>query len=87
MMLRCMRTTISIDERLLIEVKTAAAESGRTFTAVVEDALRTAMAQRRRRRDRVPMVRLPTHRGGGVQAGVDIDDTAALMDLMEGRAR
>jgi hypothetical protein len=79
-----MRTTINIDERLLIEVKTAAAQSGRTLTAVIEDALRTAMAARRTREDVHP-VRLPTHRGGGLQPGVDLDDTAALIDLMDGR--
>ena len=27
---------------------------------------------------------LPTYRGKGLQAGVDLDDTASLVDLMEG---
>lgn len=31
--------------------------------------------------DRAP---LPTFRGEGLQAGVDLDDTAALLDLMDG---
>lgn len=81
-----MRTTVNIDEQLLIEVKTAAAQSGRTVTAVIEDALRAAMAARRSRSQAQP-IHLPTHHGGGVQPGVDLDDTAALLDLMDGRAR
>lgn len=80
-----MRTTINIDERLLAELKTAAAQSGRTLTAVVEDALREAV-RRRRDRARGGAVQLPVHRGGGPQPGVDLDDTSAVLDRMDGRA-
>ena len=81
-----MRTTVNIDEQLLIEIKTVAAKSGRTLTAVIEDALRQALATRRSV-DRPRLVTLPTHDGGGLQPGVDLDDSAALLDLMEGRGR
>jgi len=77
---------VNIDEQLLIEVKTVAARSGRTMTAVIEDALRQALATRRSA-DRPRLVTLPTHDGGGLQPGVDLDDSAALLDLMEGRGR
>jgi hypothetical protein len=77
-----MRTTIRIDDRMLAEVKKVAAETGRTITAVIEDALRELLA-RRRRKPRRPKVDLPTFRGKGVQPGVDLDDSAALLDLME----
>ena len=79
-----MRTTVNIDEQLLIEVKTVAARSGRTMTAVIEDALRQALATRGSAH-RPRLVTLPTHDGGGLQPGVDLDDNAALLDLMEGR--
>lgn len=79
-----MRTTINIDEQLLAELKTAAAQSGRTLTAVIEDALREATRRRRERADS-GAVELPVHRGGGPQPGVDLDDTSALMDRMDGR--
>ena len=81
-----MRTTIRIDDRLLAEAKAQAARSGRTLAAVVEDALRAELARRQRRGlDRPP--KLPTSRGGRLQPGVDLDDSAALLDLMEGAER
>ena len=80
-----MRTTIRIDDRLLAEAKSRAARSGRTLTAVVEDALRTAFARRDGEPGQVPA--LPTLRGGRLLPGADLDDGAALLDLMEGADR
>jgi predicted transcriptional regulator len=77
-----MRTTIRLDERLLTEAKIYAAESGRTLTAVLEDALRESLAHRRERGARAP-VQLETVKGDGVRQGVDLDDSASLLDLME----
>jgi hypothetical protein len=85
-MLRCVRTTVRIDDGLLAEAKAQAARSGRTLTAVIEDALRESLA-RRDRRDRVAPPDLPVSVGGRLQAGVDLDDSAALLDLMEGPER
>ena len=79
-----MRTTIRLDQPLLAEAKKYAAESGRTLTAVIEDALREALA-RRKQRVKGRKVRLPTFPGGRLQPGADLDDTSALLDLMEGR--
>lgn len=81
-----MRTTVNIDEQLLVEAKTVAARSGRTLTAVIEDALRASLA-RQRAREAGQRVRLPTHAGGGVRPGVDLDDNAALRDLMDASDR
>ncbi len=78
-----MRTTINVDEHLLIEIKTIAAKSGRTLTSVIEDALRQSLSQRKSGQ-RSRRVALPTHDGGGLQPGVDLDDTSALLDLMDG---
>jgi hypothetical protein len=77
-----MRTTVRLDERLLAEAKKHAAETGRTLTAVLEDALRETLARRRVRVRKKP-VRLKTVKGDGVRPGVDLDDTAALLDMME----
>ncbi len=79
-----MRTTIKIDDALLIEAKTRAASSGRTLNAVVEDALRAAFA---RRDDATRPVALPVFRGGRLMPGVDLDDSAAMLDLMDGADR
>lgn len=78
-----MRTTIRLDDALLVEAKAAAAARGTTLTALVEDALRESLARRRNAHDR-PLVELPTFRGeGGLRPGVDLDDSAALLELME----
>lgn len=77
-----MRTTVRLDDRLLAAAKQLAAETGRTLTAVLEDALRETLARRSDRAQRRP-VRLKTVKGDGIRPGVDLDDTAALLDLME----
>jgi hypothetical protein len=64
--------------------KRRAVETGRTLTSVIEDALRSALAREKQRATHPP-VELPTYGSGGVLPGVDLDDTAALLDLMEGR--
>jgi len=82
-MLLCVpRTTVRLDDQLLADLKQLAARTGRTLTAVIEDGLRQALGEAKRARKRPP-VRLPTFRGNGLQPGVDLDDTAALLGLME----
>jgi len=76
-----MRTTIRLDDHLLAEAKQRAARSGLTLTAVIEQALRESFS-RRERREKKP-VTLPTWGEGWVLPGVDLDDSAALLDLME----
>jgi hypothetical protein len=76
-----MRTTINLDDALLAEAKQVAARTGRSLTAVVEDALRESL---RRRQDTTRRaLKLPVFGEGGVQPGVDLDDGVALLDLME----
>jgi hypothetical protein len=79
------RTTIRLDETLLSEAKALAARSGKTLTAVIEEALRESLARRRQRRSGRPQ--LPSFQGQGLQPGVDLDDTDALLDLMDGGRR
>ena len=76
-----MRTTIRLDDGLLREAKAYAASTDRTLTRLIEDALREALARRKQRR---PRVELPTSGAGGLQPGVDLDNSAALWDLMDG---
>jgi Arc/MetJ family transcription regulator len=76
-----MRTTIRLDDDLLAQAKRAALERGTTLTAVIEDALRRALSpSASEARDDVE---LPSFRGDGLQPGVDLDDTASLLDLMD----
>ena len=76
-----MRTTVRLDPALMAEVKRLAASTNRTLTAVIEDALREVVARRQRRSRRA--VTLTVFDGNGVRPGIDIDDTAALMDVMD----
>ena len=62
-----------------------AANTGQTLTALIEDALR-AMLARAAAGPRRKGPRLPTDGAGGLQPGVDLDDSAGLLDLMEGGA-
>lgn len=77
-----MRTTVRIEERLLRQAKAVAAQERRTLTAVIDDALRQFLARKSAPRQRAPF-KLFTFGSGGLQPGVDLDDTAALIELME----
>jgi hypothetical protein len=76
------RTTIKIDDTLLTEAKTRAADSGRTLNTVVEDALRESFA-RRAVADPTARPELPVFRGARLVPGVDLDDGAVLLEQME----
>ena len=77
-----MRTTVTISDALLVEAKTRAAASGRTLNQVIDDALRAAFA-RQRAEARSDGPALPVLRGSRLIPGVDLDDSAALIALME----
>lgn len=78
-----MRTTIRLDDDLLREAKAYAAATERTLTRLIEDALRETLARRGARPLR-RRVRLCTVGGEGLQPGIDLDNSAALWDLMDG---
>ena len=71
-----------MEDQLLAEAKQLAGRTGRTLTAVIEDALREMLARQQQAAARRP-VRLPTASGNGLQPGVDLDDSATLLDLMD----
>lgn len=80
-----MRTTIRLSDALLERAKREAAKRGITLTALIEQGLQREMAKpakvSERRRVRLPVCK----RGGGLLPGVDLNDSAALLDRMEGR--
>lgn len=81
-MLTCMRTTINLDDQLLAQARHVAQQTGTTVTALIEEALRERLA-------RLPVTarqeptRLPTVGGKWLLPGVDLDNAAALRDLMD----
>jgi predicted transcriptional regulator len=76
-----MRTTIDLPDDLLRKAKERAVRERRSLSAVVADAVRNGFA--RAAESELEPVALPTFGAGGIQAGVDLDDSAALLDLME----
>jgi hypothetical protein len=77
-----MRTTVRLDDQLLAEDKQLAAQTGQTMTASIEDALHQMLARRQQLAERPP-VELITVFGNGLQPGIDLDDAAVLLDLMD----
>ena len=78
-----MRTTVRLPDDLMRQVKRLAAETDRTLTQVIEDSLREVLARARRPVPSQERFSMPTFHGTGLAPGVDIDDTAALLDLMD----
>jgi hypothetical protein len=86
-MLLCMRTTVDLDDFLLREAKLVARQNGVTLTSFIEDALRERLSRRRAvQKGKGEWVSLPTNGGEGLQPGVDLDDSRALLDIMDGIA-
>ncbi len=77
-----MRTTIRLSDDLFREARQHAAETGQTLTALIDEALRERLARRWEGPQR-RAVRLPVHGRGGTAPGVDLDDSAELLDRME----
>ncbi|MEJ2585989.1 MAG: type II toxin-antitoxin system VapB family antitoxin [Deltaproteobacteria bacterium] len=77
-----MRTTVRINDRLLNEAKKMALSSNMTLSGLVENALREMLSRRQNHTEK-PKVELITFKGRGLKHGVDLDDTAALLELME----
>ena len=75
-----MRTTVDINDELLIAAKKRAAETRRTLSAVLEDALRLSLKEQSTASAKLV---IPSISMGGLMPGVDLDNSAALLDLME----
>ena len=79
-----MRTTIRLPEILLRKARKKASEQGRTLTSLIEEGLKTVLAEAQPVR-RTP-VRLPISKAtGGLLPGVDLNRSSDLLDLMEKR--
>lgn len=79
-----LRTTVRLEESLLEQAKAEAARQKTTVTALIEEGLHLVLknAQKPVKRRRVV---LPVSRqGGGTRPGVDLSNSAELLDIMEG---
>ena len=77
-----MRTTIRLDDQLLKKARQYALVHETTFTAIVEEALREKLMGRPGGK-RQKHVKLNTVGGNGINPGIDLDDSASLLDVME----
>lgn len=78
-----MRTTVILPDDLYGELRRVAAEDGRTMTSVLEDALRELLRDRAAWASRPAYEIRPLPGGRGLRPGVDLDDGAALADVMD----
>jgi hypothetical protein len=77
-----MQTLIQLDDALLAQANKLAREKGYDLSHLIEETLRDKIAPT------PPVSRLPFHRlttvgGEGVRSGVDLNNSAALLSLME----
>lgn len=81
-----MRTTVRLDDGLLEQAKAEARQRQKTLTSLIEEGLRLVLASggtpARRRRIVLPVSR----ERGGVLPGIDLDNNAGLLDVMEERS-
>jgi hypothetical protein len=80
-----MRTTISIEDSLLQKAKKISHERRCSLRQVIEDALRAALAKDRKTIRSKPQRPLKTFKGSGIQPGIDLSSSPALLDAMESR--
>lgn len=77
-----MRTTVTIDDHLYEEAKVLAARSHGSVGSVISEALRRFVAESKSQQsDELP--ELPRWRGGPVRPGIDINDTSAVLSMLD----
>jgi hypothetical protein len=77
-----MQTTIHLDDALLAQATKLAREKGCDLSHLIEETLRDKIAPTPTATPQ-PLHRLTTVGGDGVRPGVDLDNSAALLALME----
>jgi len=82
-MLRHMRTTVRLNDALLTRAKREAARRGVTLTALIEQGLQLAMRQPLEAEDAAHVVLPECLAGGGTAPGVNLNDSASLLDRMD----
>ena len=77
-----MRTTIRMEAALLADAERHARGTGRSLTRLIQHAV-IAQLERERGRHAPRSVSLPVFGGDGLRPGIDLDDSAGLLDAME----
>ena len=78
-----MKTTLDIDDALLVRAKAASARERKSLTALIEEGLRLRLRARRMEKPARPIV-LPVFRGkGGMRAGIDPLSNRSILDAVD----
>lgn len=75
-----MRTTVNIDDELLIAAKARAQQRGVALGTILDEALRRADESRPSTRD---LPTLPVFEGTGLQPGVDLSSNRAIAEILD----
>ena len=78
-----MRTTINLPDDLILGAKKAAREIQVCLSEFIADAIRVSLGKRRRKLPQREFKIIPSGKGG-LLPGVNLDDTSALLDIMNG---
>lgn len=78
-----MRTTISLDDHLLTQAKREAAARRLSLARFVDEALRQMLASVTKAKAGRERVELPESGDGGLLPGIDLDNSADLLCVME----
>jgi hypothetical protein len=78
-----MKVATYLTEDLIKDAEKAATKQNTTLSAFVSDAIRLARDRRRRARPSRAF-EVIAYGEGGVHAGVNLDDTSGLLDIMDG---
>ncbi len=77
------RTTVRLDDALLDRAKREAARRNTTVTSLIEAGLRLMLARGNQPFKRVHVALPVSTATGGTLAGVNLNNSAALLDLMD----
>jgi Arc/MetJ-type ribon-helix-helix transcriptional regulator len=75
------RTTVRLPEDLVRRAKRKALVEGRSLTALIEDGLRKVLDEPEAAAHRKRVLPPVSAARGGLTAGIDLDDSAALQEL------
>ena len=78
-----MRTTLTLDDDVAAKLKSRARRSGRPFREVVNDALRTGLAERPPASSR-SRFKVKARDFGALKAGLGLDNIGELLERLEG---
>jgi hypothetical protein len=80
-----MRTTVRLDEALLTRARQEAARRKTTLTALIEQGLEHVLRRPMKSAMRRPVTLPECHAGGGTLPGIDLNESASLLDRMDER--